>query len=243
MAVQGRAAICCSDGIQATRRITADHSGTRVVTLTMLVDAKMVLAAMRAGASGYVLKGAEQNELLRVVRVVAAGEMLFGASVARSTYCSRRATPRPRSSRSRNSHRDGSTRPLRPAWTGRRRAARPGPQEDISAPSTCKAEMAQATGTLDRLDQRSRARRADPAAGRVLGLGDAGGRGHTPVDRPAPGDQQVGAGHRVPMVRPARRGLHRGDPTRWAGRWHCGRPAAPSRSRPRRCCCAPSTTR
>jgi DNA-binding NarL/FixJ family response regulator len=111
MAVQGRAAICCSDGIEATRRITADHSGTRVVTLTMLVDAKMVLAAMRAGASGYVLKGAEQNELLRVVRVVAAGEMLFGASVARSTYCSRRATPRPRSSRSRNSH-DGSVRDL-----------------------------------------------------------------------------------------------------------------------------------
>jgi len=109
MAVQGRAAICCSDGIEATRRITADHSGTRVVTLTMLVDAKMVLAAMRAGASGYVLKGAEQNELLRVVRVVAAGKMLFGASVARSTYCSRRATPRPRSSRSRNSH-DGSVR-------------------------------------------------------------------------------------------------------------------------------------
>jgi DNA-binding NarL/FixJ family response regulator len=70
------------NGIEATRRIvqTSPHIG--VIVVTMFEDDDSVFAAMRAGARGYVLKGADQDEMLRVVRAVARGEALFGPAIA-----------------------------------------------------------------------------------------------------------------------------------------------------------------
>jgi DNA-binding NarL/FixJ family response regulator len=70
------------NGIEATRQIvqTSPHIG--VVVITMFEDDDSVFAAMRAGARGYVLKGADQAEMLRVIRAVAQGEALFGAPIA-----------------------------------------------------------------------------------------------------------------------------------------------------------------
>lgn len=82
------------NGIEATRRIvqTSPHIG--VVILTMFNDDDSVFAAMRAGARGYVLKGADQDEMLRVIRAVGRGEALFGPAIAARlmTYFS---APRP----------------------------------------------------------------------------------------------------------------------------------------------------
>jgi len=70
------------NGIEATRRIvhTSPHIG--VIIVTMFEDDDSVFAAMRAGARGYVLKGADQEEMLRTVRAVARGEALFGPAIA-----------------------------------------------------------------------------------------------------------------------------------------------------------------
>jgi DNA-binding NarL/FixJ family response regulator len=70
------------NGIDATRRIRADHPETQVVMLTMLEDDDSLFAAMCAGAHGYILKGADKAEVLRTVRAVARGEALFGQAIA-----------------------------------------------------------------------------------------------------------------------------------------------------------------
>ena len=70
------------DGIEATRFITSRQPATRVVMLTMNEDDDTVLAAVRAGASGYLLKGSGADEVLNAVRAAAAGGMVFGASLA-----------------------------------------------------------------------------------------------------------------------------------------------------------------
>ncbi len=70
------------NGIEATKHIiqTSPHIG--VVMLTMFEDDESVFAAMRAGARGYVLKGADQEDVLRAIHAVARGEALFGPSIA-----------------------------------------------------------------------------------------------------------------------------------------------------------------
>jgi DNA-binding NarL/FixJ family response regulator len=70
------------DGIEATRRLTRSGSAAAVVVLTMFQDDDSVFAAMRAGARGYLLKGAEQDEIIRAIRAVAAGEAIFGPEIA-----------------------------------------------------------------------------------------------------------------------------------------------------------------
>jgi DNA-binding NarL/FixJ family response regulator len=70
------------NGIEATRRIVSASPHIGVVMVTMFEDDDSVFAAMRAGARGYVLKGADQDEMLRVIRSVAQGEALFGAPIA-----------------------------------------------------------------------------------------------------------------------------------------------------------------
>jgi DNA-binding NarL/FixJ family response regulator len=72
-----------TNGVEATRRIREATPATRVLVLTMFEDDESVFAAMRAGASGYVVKGARQDEILRAIRAVAAGEAIFGPSVAK----------------------------------------------------------------------------------------------------------------------------------------------------------------
>lgn len=71
------------DGIEATRRIleTSPHIG--VLMLTMVEDDDSVFAAMRAGARGYLLKGALKAEILRAIDGVSSGEAIFGPAIAR----------------------------------------------------------------------------------------------------------------------------------------------------------------
>lgn len=71
------------DGIEATRQITGKLPETGVIMLTMLQDDDSVFAAMRAGARGYVLKGADQAVMLRAIRGAANGESLFSPEIAK----------------------------------------------------------------------------------------------------------------------------------------------------------------
>lgn len=71
------------NGIDATRAIVASSPHISVLALTMFEDDASVFAAMRAGARGYLLKGAPKAELLRAIRAVANGEAIFGPAVAR----------------------------------------------------------------------------------------------------------------------------------------------------------------
>jgi DNA-binding NarL/FixJ family response regulator len=71
------------NGIEATARMTAEHPHVAVLVLTMYDDDESVFAAMRAGARGYLLKGAAQDVIARAVRSVASGEAIFGPAVAR----------------------------------------------------------------------------------------------------------------------------------------------------------------
>ena len=70
------------NGIEATRRILQASPRTGILVLTMLEDDASVFAAMRAGARGYLLKGADQTDVLRAIRVVAHGEAIFSPSIA-----------------------------------------------------------------------------------------------------------------------------------------------------------------
>lgn len=71
------------NGIEATRRIARNNPHIGIIVVTMFEDDDSVFAAMRAGARGYVLKGADQDEILKVIRAVAGGEAHFGPEIAR----------------------------------------------------------------------------------------------------------------------------------------------------------------
>lgn len=71
------------NGVDASRRVLRDQPAVGIIMLTMLEDDASVFASMRAGARGYILKGADKAEVLKTVRAVAAGEALFGAAIAR----------------------------------------------------------------------------------------------------------------------------------------------------------------
>jgi DNA-binding NarL/FixJ family response regulator len=69
-------------GIEATRRIVETADDVHVLVMTMHEDDEAVFAALRAGAHGYVLKGALQDETLRAIRAVANGEAILGPTIA-----------------------------------------------------------------------------------------------------------------------------------------------------------------
>jgi DNA-binding NarL/FixJ family response regulator len=69
-------------GIEATRRIVGSHPSVAVLVLTMLEEDESVFAAMRAGARGYVVKGADTDDVLRALESVARGDAVFGPAVA-----------------------------------------------------------------------------------------------------------------------------------------------------------------
>jgi DNA-binding NarL/FixJ family response regulator len=71
------------DGLEATRRIVASGSPTRVIILTTYDVDDSVFAALRAGASGFLLKDARPAELVEAIRVVARGDALLAPSVTR----------------------------------------------------------------------------------------------------------------------------------------------------------------
>ena len=70
------------NGIEATRRIVTDSPHIAVVVLTMFDDDDSVFAALRAGARGYLLKGAEGEQIRRAVHAAAAGDAIVGAGLA-----------------------------------------------------------------------------------------------------------------------------------------------------------------
>jgi DNA-binding NarL/FixJ family response regulator len=90
------------NGIEATRRIVEADDSVGVLIVTMLEDDESVFAAMRAGARGYLLKGAERDDIVRAIESVAEGEAVFGAPIARriteyfaTPAAARRAAPFP----------------------------------------------------------------------------------------------------------------------------------------------------
>lgn len=70
-------------GIEATREIVRAAPDVAVLMLTMFEDDESVFAAMRAGALGYVLKGAPPDDMIRAIASVASGQAVFGSGVAR----------------------------------------------------------------------------------------------------------------------------------------------------------------
>ena len=71
------------DGIEATRRLMADGIATRVLMLTTFDQNEYVYEAMKAGASGFLLKDVRREELVNAVRVVAAGDALLAPTLTR----------------------------------------------------------------------------------------------------------------------------------------------------------------
>lgn len=70
------------DGVEATRQIVRNRPGTAVLVLTMFDEDALVAGALRAGARGYLLKGAEQDEIERAIRAVASGDVIMSGAVA-----------------------------------------------------------------------------------------------------------------------------------------------------------------
>jgi DNA-binding NarL/FixJ family response regulator len=93
-----------TDGLEATRRIAADDdlAGVKVIILTTFESDEYVYQAIRAGASGFLVKDTEPAELLQAVRVVARGDALLSPSVTRrliTDLATRPAAPAPSSSK------------------------------------------------------------------------------------------------------------------------------------------------
>jgi DNA-binding NarL/FixJ family response regulator len=84
------------DGLEATRRITSDDSlqGVKVIILTTYETDERVFETLREGASGFLLKDAEPEELLRAIRIVAQGEALLAPSVTRRLIVEFAAQPK-----------------------------------------------------------------------------------------------------------------------------------------------------
>jgi len=70
------------NGIEATRQIVATQPDARVLVVTLFQDDDSVFLALRAGARGYVLKDADEDELVAAIRAVAAGAAIFSAAIA-----------------------------------------------------------------------------------------------------------------------------------------------------------------
>jgi DNA-binding NarL/FixJ family response regulator len=101
------------NGVDATERILKTHPDVGIIIVTMLEDDDSLFSAMRAGARGYVLKGADKAEMLKCIRAVAEGEALFGPAIATrllNLFQDNSALPK----------RD-STSPMFPELTGRER--------------------------------------------------------------------------------------------------------------------------
>jgi DNA-binding NarL/FixJ family response regulator len=83
------------DGIEATAMITADHAAARVVVLTTFDDDDYVYAALRAGASGFLVKDMALKDILAAIRVVAVGDALIAPGVTRRLIAQFAGRPEP----------------------------------------------------------------------------------------------------------------------------------------------------
>ena len=70
------------NGVEATERIVGSSPHISVIVLSMMDDEESVFAAVRAGARGYLLKGARRQEIVRAIEAVGAGEVIFGPGIA-----------------------------------------------------------------------------------------------------------------------------------------------------------------
>ncbi len=70
------------NGIEATRRIVQANPQIRILVVTLFEDDDSVFAALRAGARGYILKDANEVEVLRAIRAVSSGDAIFSATIA-----------------------------------------------------------------------------------------------------------------------------------------------------------------
>lgn len=77
------------DGIEATRRIVADHPGTAVVVLSSFAERRMVLEAIDAGAVGYLLKDGGMDDIVRAVHAAAKGEAPLSPKAAQAILSAR----------------------------------------------------------------------------------------------------------------------------------------------------------
>ncbi len=69
------------DGVEATRRIRAEHTGTEVVVLTTYADDESIVRALRAGAIGYLTKDASRDQIRRALEAAASGQAVLDAAV------------------------------------------------------------------------------------------------------------------------------------------------------------------
>jgi DNA-binding NarL/FixJ family response regulator len=83
------------DGVTATRRITADHPGTRVVVLTTYADDESIIGALQAGALGYLTKDATRAEIGRAVLAAAAGQAVLDPGVQQRLASAAARAPEP----------------------------------------------------------------------------------------------------------------------------------------------------
>ena len=84
------------NGIEAIRRIVADSPHITVLVLSMFDDDDSIFSTLRAGARGYLLKGADREQIRRGIHAAACGEVIFGAHLAtRMLACFTAAAPRP----------------------------------------------------------------------------------------------------------------------------------------------------
>jgi DNA-binding NarL/FixJ family response regulator len=83
------------DGVEATRRIAAEHPEVQVLVLTSFSDGDRVLDALDAGAAGYLLKDAQPAEVVDAIRAVANGQSPLDPRIARTFLRARRGTPAP----------------------------------------------------------------------------------------------------------------------------------------------------
>jgi len=83
-------------GIEATRRIVEAQPHIRIVVLTLFEDDASLFAALRAGARGYILKDANEVEVVRAIRAVSGGEAIFSATLAQRLIESFASPPQPR---------------------------------------------------------------------------------------------------------------------------------------------------
>ena len=81
-------------GVESTRRIVAETPSVAVLAVTMIDDDDTVVAALRAGARGYVLKGSTGAEIVDALRTVAAGGVVFGKGVAATVLALSTGRPR-----------------------------------------------------------------------------------------------------------------------------------------------------
>ena len=83
------------NGIEVVRRLAKAAPSVKILMLTMYDDDESILGAVRAGDLGYVLKGADADDLLRAIAAVAAGEAIFGPGLARRALQVLSAPPEP----------------------------------------------------------------------------------------------------------------------------------------------------